>query len=229
VTTTQKTTAGQTAALLDLCHQLRCKLALVGSEALGQEDLDRLNEACGDWGLAPRPDADRGPCCQGCGAPLLFTARKLGTGLCHKCGHEAYAKGRREKAQKAEQESAPEPAFEDEKHWRAHWQAEYVKVAKQFLDLEKKFETEADLRVHWQTRCCKVLDELRNQRDMIESYVRELEKARGLLRETFVDPGPTCEHAGNEQNQFAYFHLSVWESLKARCQALLDGKEASDE
>jgi len=106
---------------------------------------------------------------------------------------------------------------------------EREKVAKQFLELEKKFETEADLRVHWQTRCCKVLDELRNQRDMIESYVRELEKARGLLRETFVDPAPTCEHTGNEQNQFAYFHLSVWESLKARCQALLDGKEASDE
>jgi len=107
------------------------------------------------------------------------------------------------------------------------WQTEYVNVAKQFLELEKKFETEADLRVHWQTKCCKVIDELRNQRDMIESCVREIEKTRGLLRETFLDPGPTCELAGNLSTPFAYFDQPRWERLKERCRALLGEDEPS--
>jgi len=70
--------------------------------------------------------------------------------------------------------------------------------------------------------------ELRNQRDMIESYVQELEKAHNLLRETFFDPGPTCEVAGNLSSPFAYFDLPRWEQLKERCRALLGEKEVSE-
>ena len=97
------------------------------------------------------------------------------------------------------------------------------------LDNAVRLEQERD---RWKSEHLRLTNELERlqQRDVERENKQlryEQQQARNLLRETFFNPGPTWEYAGNISNPFAYFDKPRWEWLKKRCRALLGEGEPS--